>query len=421
MALMGGHVAEAHAQAHGHAYRPIRGGLDFAFNVLHIEAARAVAKGDAINAIRNYAGMTHVKFDASKRCEGLAGMALVYLSLADIETSAMLIDQLIEISPENSDWGLLGWMMKEDIQGLRKLHSFTSLRDHIYWHQSIFDHQISKTIGTDTGRYQKEGAELILCAMRLAQVAIRAGTSGPLSIQNLYHHYQWGGRELSQSHVVNIRIEQAKIIIAHNQPQFLTQVMASIDRESLMSSPSYTDFQRLELCYCFSKLFRSQGDAARASEHYKNYLTLSANRIRLRAAVGDYCEAQIRKTNTPTSDDVSARLPARYRRAYQYMQTHLDQNDLSVQAIADVIDVSARALQHAFKKYLGESPTEVLRRRRIEHVHGALLNVTNHTLIMDIAKKFGINNRTTLSNEYRKLYAELPSRTLKMGSSYSPR
>jgi transcriptional regulator GlxA family with amidase domain len=94
---------------------------------------------------------------------------------------------------------------------------------------------------------------------------------------------------------------------------------------------------------------------------------------------------------------------------------------LSVQDIADFIDVSARALQQAFRKYLGESPTEVLRRRRIEQVHGALLNVSNDTLIMDVAKKFGIKNRSTLTSEYRKLYAELPSKTLRWGAVSSPR
>jgi transcriptional regulator GlxA family with amidase domain len=98
------------------------------------------------------------------------------------------------------------------------------------------------------------------------------------------------------------------------------------------------------------------------------------------------------------------------------MQAHLGQNDLSVQDIADTIHVSARALQQAFKKYLGESPTEVLRRRRIEHVHGALLNHSNDGLIMDVAKKFGIKNRTTLTSEYRKLYSQLPSSTLRWGT-----
>jgi AraC-like DNA-binding protein len=396
-------------------------GTDLAFNVLHMAAARAIVKGDVVAAIRNYAGMTHEQFDASQKCEGFAGMALAYLSLADIETASLQVDRLIQAAPEGYGWRGLGSVMQEDIRGIRQWHSQTVLRDHVYWHQNPIDLQTGINKKNESSLGQHDDAECMLSTLRRGQLALRSMTSASLLIQNLHRQYEWGSRELSKFHLVSSRIEQAMIAIAHNRTQLLPQILTCVGPESIMSSSTYSDAQKLELSYCFYKVSRDHGDSVKASEYYRNYLILSVNRTRLGADVGHYCEAQKSQHTYMLSDDVSARLPAKYRRAYQYMLTHLDDADLSIQDIADVIDVSARALQQAFKKHLGESPTEVLRRRRIERVHGALLNISNSTLIMDVAKKYGINNRTTLTSGYRKLYAELPSHTLKLGFVQAPR
>ena len=396
-------------------------GVDLAFNVLHMTAARAIVKGDMVVAIRNYAGMTHEQFDASQKCEGYAGMALAYLSIADIEVASKLVERLIQTAPEGLGWRGLGDVMQEDIRAIREWYSQTVLRDHVYWHRTSIDLLTGKNKHVEPTLRQRDDTESMLFTRRRGQLALRTVTSAPLLIQDLHRHYEWGSRELSKFHLVSWRIEQAKIAIAHNRTQLLTQILTCIDPESIMSSSTYSDAQKLELCYCFYKTSKDHGDSVMASEYYRNYLILSANRTRLGADVGHYCEAQKSQHTYMLSDDVSARLPAKYRRAYQYMLTHLDDTNLSIQDIADVIDVSARALQQAFKKYLGESPTEVLRRRRIERIHGALLNISNSTLIMDVAKKYGINNRTTLTSGYRKLYAELPSQTLKLRSIQAPR
>ncbi len=393
-------------------------GEDLAFNVLHLAAVKAIAKGDVVAVIRNYAGMTQVQFDASKRCEGLAGMAFAFISLADLETTAILAERLIFTAPKNSGWAGLGRLIQADIRGMREWHLQTFFRDHVYWHQSFQEFRAEANEEGDFSSHPQNDIEIIFSQLRTKQLGLRAMSSTPLQIQHLHRQYEWGVRELSKTHLTSVKIELAMVVISHNCLHLLTQLLAGIDSESMLTSPVYSAAQRLELCYCFYKLYRSQGHGDKAKEFYRNYLILSANRTRLSADVGHYCDDHKTQRSRVGSDDVSARLPARYRRAYQYMLNHLDQNDLSVQDIANAIDVTARALQQVFKKYLGESPTEVLRRRRIERVHSALLNVSNSTLIMDVAKKYGINCRTTLTSEYRKIYAELPSRTLRMGSIY---
>lgn len=419
MAFLSGQIDDAHVYCQ-HALLGVLG-AESAFNVLHIAAMRAIAKGDVVQAIRRYAEMTHDQFDASKKCEGLAGMALLYLSLADIETAATLAQHLVKTSQANADWRWMGYAIQQDIRVKHAWHRQPIFRDHLYWQQDAIGYGVINRTQTEAALCQPGDPEPTLSQLRLKQLNLQISGSSPLSIENLYRQYEWGARDLSKSHLVNLRIEQIMAVLGRNKLALLPQLLAVFDSEAIMSSTCYSDIQRLELCYFFYKLCNKQADSVKASEHYRNYLILSANLIRTQADVAHCSEAYKSQTAKFLSDDVSARLPARYRRAYQYMQAHLDQNNLSVQDIADFIDVSARALQQAFRKYLGESPTEVLRRRRIEQVHGALLNVSNDTLIMDVAKKFGIKNRSTLTSEYRKLYAELPSKTLRWGAVSSPR
>lgn len=415
MAFLSGHTDEANSYCQ-RSLLTGSAGPEMAFNVIHIAAMRAVAKGDVVQAIRNYADMTHGQFDASKKCEGLAGMALSYLSLADMEMASTLAEQLIKSSSGNSDWAWLGCVIQNEIRVKKEWLLRSVLRDHVYWHHALFGFQTSDVTNSAVEVYQHDTIEPMLSVLRRRQLSLQERTSGPLSVENFYRTYEWGARDLSKYHAANSRIEQAMVAIGHNNFHLVPQLLALFDSETIMQRVLYSDNQRLELSYCFYKLCSNQGDAPKAAEHYRNYLILSANRTRLRADVAHCCDSYQSQSAKMISDDVSARLPARYRRAYQYMQAHLGHNELSVQEIADTIHVSARALQQAFKKYLGESPTEVLRRRRIEHVHGALLNYSNDGLIMDVAKKFGIKNRTTLTSEYRKLYSKLPSSTLRWGS-----
>jgi AraC-like DNA-binding protein len=415
MAFLSGHTDEANSYCQ-RALLSGNSGSDMAFNVLRIAAMKAVAKGDAVNAIRNYADMTHGQFDTSKQCEGLAGMALSYLSLADMEMASTLAGHLVKSSSGNADWAWLGGVIHNEIRVKKEWLSRSVLRDHVYWHHALTGFQTNHEPHPAVTIYQQETNEPKLSVLRRRQLSLQERTSGPLSVENFYRSYEWGARDLSNYHVANSRVEQTMVAIGHSHLNLVPQLLALFDSEAIMQRLLYSDNQRLELSYCFYKLCNNQGDAVKATEHYRNYLILSANRTRLRAEVAHCCDAFQSQSAKILSDDVSARLPARYRRAYQYMQTHLGQNDLSVQDIADTIHVSARALQQAFKKYLGESPTEVLRRRRIEHVHGALLHYSNDGLIMDVAKKFGIKNRTTLTSEYRKLYSQLPSSTLRWGA-----
>jgi AraC-like DNA-binding protein len=113
-------------------------------------------------------------------------------------------------------------------------------------------------------------------------------------------------------------------------------------------------------------------------------------------------------------DEVGARLPARYRRAYRYLLANLERKDLSIREIAAQIGVTERALQSAFKASLGATPTEIVRRLRMERMRADLEQTAAARAdgVLATAVKWGVSSRSTLVSRYRRQFDELPSQTL---------
>ncbi|MDB5998804.1 MAG: Transcriptional regulator, AraC family [Rhizobacter sp.] len=182
--------------------------------------------------------------------------------------------------------------------------------------------------------------------------------------------------------------------------------------------------QRQNYLYCLSRLCLQQGKLDESGKHYRQYLnealsTLGAVSSVLRrcteraAAASTAPEAEEDAPRQSMVDDVSVRLPARYRDAYHFMLRHMHRSNLSMQEVASGIGVTERALQLAFKRHLGESPREVLRRRRMQRIRDELLlRPQSQVRIMDVAAKYGVANRASLINGYRKYFAEAPSETV---------
>jgi transcriptional regulator GlxA family with amidase domain len=114
------------------------------------------------------------------------------------------------------------------------------------------------------------------------------------------------------------------------------------------------------------------------------------------------------------TDDLSSRLPGKYRRAYCFLIENLERPDLAVHEVATHISVTERALQAAFRTYLGISPSELIRTRRMERIRHELLDDDScaEGKVLRVANRWGVQHRSTLLNGYRKLYHEAPSDTM---------
>jgi AraC-like DNA-binding protein len=105
--------------------------------------------------------------------------------------------------------------------------------------------------------------------------------------------------------------------------------------------------------------------------------------------------------------------PATLRRAIAYIDEHADL-DIAVADIAAAAAVSTRAIQLAFRLHLDTTPTEFLRRIRLDRARRDLLAADPaHVTVTDIAYRWGFASASRFSAYYRQEYGIVPSRTLR--------
>ena len=105
----------------------------------------------------------------------------------------------------------------------------------------------------------------------------------------------------------------------------------------------------------------------------------------------------------------------RHWRLVQTARSHIEQasrdGPLSVAELGAVLGVSRRCLQYAFQDALGVSPASYLRAERLNRVRRALGDAGSVT---EAATRFGFWHFGHFANDYRALFGELPSDTLRL-------
>lgn len=106
--------------------------------------------------------------------------------------------------------------------------------------------------------------------------------------------------------------------------------------------------------------------------------------------------------------------PASVRRAEQYIEANAT-HDIGTVEIAAAAGVSARALQHAFRRHRDLSPMEHLRLVRLEGAHRQLRegDPTRGDTVADIARAWGFAHLGHFAARYRERFGHAPSETLR--------
>ena len=87
---------------------------------------------------------------------------------------------------------------------------------------------------------------------------------------------------------------------------------------------------------------------------------------------------------------------------------------LGIEAIAAEAGVSPRTLEYAFQDYLGISPLEYIKTRRLAEARRLLLAASPaESRVSDIAKACGFRHQGHFARDYSSRFLELPSQTLK--------
>lgn len=205
-----------------------------------------------------------------------------------------------------------------------------------------------------------------------------------------------------------LRIETALTAIVVDSPRF---AQSCLDPNHFSKNYHHSALlrQHTEYYYCLSKIAQQLGENEEALPLYARYATLSMHTLRnTTLPIGLHTERRHRaQTHLPT-DDISVRLPGKYRRMYRYLIENISRRDLSIREAAAHIGVTERAAQLTFKQYLGKSPTQVIRLLRMQAIHEELVHGTGLP-IAHVGRKWGIPNRATLAKAFLKIYNCLPS------------
>jgi AraC-like DNA-binding protein len=87
---------------------------------------------------------------------------------------------------------------------------------------------------------------------------------------------------------------------------------------------------------------------------------------------------------------------------------------LRIAEICDALGVSERTLRLACAEQLGMGPTEFVRRRRMQLVYRSLSRGNSEPAsVADVARRYGFRALGRFAADYRALYGELPSATLR--------
>jgi len=101
------------------------------------------------------------------------------------------------------------------------------------------------------------------------------------------------------------------------------------------------------------------------------------------------------------------------RMAMDFVEQH-DRECLSVEQLATAAGVSERTLRDAFLKYFGVPPVQYLNRRSLHQIRKALLAADpSAATVTEIATQFGVWHFSRMAGDYRLLFGELPSETLR--------
>lgn len=89
-------------------------------------------------------------------------------------------------------------------------------------------------------------------------------------------------------------------------------------------------------------------------------------------------------------------------------------DDIGVHDIAQSVHLTPRAVQYLFRRELGATPTEYLRRVRLHRAHQDLI-AGNHavTTVAAIAAKWGFAHTGRFAVLYRQTYGQSPHETLR--------
>ena len=100
-------------------------------------------------------------------------------------------------------------------------------------------------------------------------------------------------------------------------------------------------------------------------------------------------------------------------REIDHYLTDAGSRPIHISEICEQFHITRRTLHRTFNDVYGIPPITFLRRKRLGDVHSALLNGDSATMVKHVAREHGFIELGRFAVEYRRLFGELPSTTLR--------
>ncbi|MCQ0033685.1 AraC family transcriptional regulator [Burkholderia glumae] len=348
----------------------------------------------------------------ARRIEARIGIAC---ALHELGRTREALDALAEVVPTSTRWRELVTALRFDLIAQHELRCANALHDHVYWRSAALASPAAYVAAPRIGfaealQAAAAGVRAPLLAARVAYLrALRSVAGGDRdAIAKVCAYLERIREQGFADYQRAVRLEIALATFVGDAPHVAQSIVEPLHQGVRGSD---TGHRQLEYLYCSAKLRETQGRAQESLQWYSRYALVAMQCLREDSHVRT---PALDRQPKAAPDDVSARLPAKYRRAYRYVLDNLDRADLSVREIATQIGVTERALQSAFKSCLGLSPSELIRTRRMERIREALIDHADagDQRVLETARRWGVQSRSTLVTGYRKQFREAPSETL---------
>lgn len=272
---------------------------------------------------------------ASLKLEAMTLLALAYTQNGQCEAAINIFDELTLASSEQADLLNIIDIVKTDVLGCTTGGHIPSIGHRVFDEHLHWRHALHNTT-TDTGLIRSKFSDYL----RLCQ---GAGASYWADAARI---------ELSS------RLLDADI-------NFVEQLLRPILLNNRLIN---THPRKDELLYSQAKILAKQGQHANAFHLLTQYIIVHEQRRNANL----FFIAQHHDENSKTGllgQALGARLPPRYRRLIGLIEQRINDPSFSVLEMAVFLNVSERALQMTFKRYLGFSPAQFIRkmRRQTEH------------------------------------------------------
>lgn len=345
-----------------------------------------------------------------QRIEALIGMALAHHQLAQQSAADDALLRAAQLADEHDEprFRLVVDLLAQEFDARLNVRASRALDDHAFWQSTLVS--ASLAAGSRTPLEPASAVAVRPALMTLHQELLQSMArmaSGEYSAPASVIAARIARQAPNPDFEFHAMLEMALAAFAGGQDDLGVELMSALSK---IDGRVHRD---VDYFYSMAKVATRRGEHAQALKFYCQYTAEALRCLRSDAAPTRASGTTRTQGAAVVNDEVSARLPAKYRRAYRYIIDNIDREDLTTREVAAEMNVTMRTIQLVFKRALGVTPCGLIRSLRLEGIRRDLLDENGPaSSIYDTANRWGLKSRSTLAKGYRKHFNESPSQTI---------